>query len=954
MAYLKWQQLRDIFGATAGLIVLIVGILNLSGMSYSTPPDIACGEDCYSQIQVNSTYWEICAEHSDREDIIYKKRTRSRRIWVNLNMIDEFIPTNPEVKTELLVPTIKKYSTINHDEFGYLRPIKDGDCFIKRKTKYNPKGSRFVIHGQKDASQDVKWGMNLENVLMKDIELDPLWEGISTFLPTSNEYGEIKYGVDFDDVPIGDNKRQKTLYMGIRNVPYQGEMYRIEKAPSLKEFTKPVFTKSDALISSQLDFEIIDYNLTSEVIRITSKIGKVKTKIPYKIKYDNSTTEYNETSKKYDEKEMHYFVKKKDIDLSSDENIYVITLSENKSIFDGEFHLGESSETHYYNYSLNGTENHAYIHGSGSDTPLDPDVGNYFREYTDAEYVKIAEDDGDKNQWVPPSGNWINIWYNFTIDEDIGDITAIKVLWNGYDTLPEGDDFEFDIWNASSLAWIIINTTTTVGSADKDYGTTFTSSLSDYLDSANNLHLGISGSKGESCPYIYSWNGSEYIYEHEAYPWAGVGAMAPDETYETLKYLDTSEDVLRLRMTEELPEVSYTNSVKVYGIQHPSDVEVLSDFQGNFHTISEMELPSSCIDIFGENCLDKINQTDELFWIADIDTVDPKTEGFSYIDLEFDKPQNADTAKLRFSIKKTEFPIWVWMRYIKIIGTIDYVYGLLEKGEIPSEYYFPSMFRIFIWNGTDWELADQFGIGAVDWNDRLVFINLTNVEGDKVKFRLMQISGFYPIDSVKIDYTKDKEMKIEQLNLISAIDNKNNDVKEKLMDRDQERINMSKGDYVDLVFDKGTLESDSYIMSISGYYIPIMGHGEGDGFTEEEKELIEKLGTNNTFYAEYWISLYQNSTDKLGGHTIYEDFVEAVITFGVEPEGDTCDYTSGTWEIDCSENCIIDTETNIGANDVYFSGAGTVLVDEDIYYRRSYVGSGCIVVIDSGNKMVSG
>jgi hypothetical protein len=79
------------------------------------------------------------------------------------------------VKVELLIPTTKAYSTIDNEEFGYLRPVKDGDCIIKRQTKTNPSGSRFVIHGSKDITQTVKWGLDLESLLSQDIKIDPWW-----------------------------------------------------------------------------------------------------------------------------------------------------------------------------------------------------------------------------------------------------------------------------------------------------------------------------------------------------------------------------------------------------------------------------------------------------------------------------------------------------------------------------------------------------------------------------------------------------------------------------------------------------------------------------------------------------------------------------------------------------------------------------------------------------------
>lgn len=43
-------------------------------------------------------------------------------------------------------------------------------------------------------------------------------------------------------------------------------------------------------------------------------------------------------------------------------------------------------------------------------------------------------------------------------------------------------------------------------------------------------------------------------------------------------------------------------------------------------------------------------------------------------------------------------------------------------------------------------------------------------------------------------------------------------------------------------------------------------------------------------------------------------------------QNDTCTYTSGDWDIDCSDNCNIDTEVNLGSNNVNAYGSGYVRI----------------------------
>ena len=170
MARLTWQNLNAILlgilasGGVITLAILFSGLGTLAGVDVTYhSPDQVC-QDCMAEIHINSTYWEICFEASEKDDVIFKKQSRSRRLWVNLNQITL---TDPPIVTEVLVPTVKRFATETH-EGQYLRPLKDGDC-IKRYNKYNRNVNKIYIKGNPDG-QLIKWGVPFLNV-------DPYWIG---------------------------------------------------------------------------------------------------------------------------------------------------------------------------------------------------------------------------------------------------------------------------------------------------------------------------------------------------------------------------------------------------------------------------------------------------------------------------------------------------------------------------------------------------------------------------------------------------------------------------------------------------------------------------------------------------------------------------------------------------------------------------------------------------------
>ena len=190
MAYIRWQTLAS--GTIVSLFFILGGLLNLAGVDFSDDGDKAC-TDCYSEIKVKSTYWEIKVTYAgDDKPSVFKKRTRSRTLWVNLDRIEELVTTDPQVKVDILVPTISRYSTMKHKEYGYLRPLKEGDTLIKRNTKSRPSPSRIILHGQKTETQVVKWSFDLEHWLLEDINIDPVWLATSSKYNIVTALGEMK------------------------------------------------------------------------------------------------------------------------------------------------------------------------------------------------------------------------------------------------------------------------------------------------------------------------------------------------------------------------------------------------------------------------------------------------------------------------------------------------------------------------------------------------------------------------------------------------------------------------------------------------------------------------------------------------------------------------------------------------------------------------------------------
>jgi len=69
------------------------------------------------------------------------------------------------------------------------------------------------------------------------------------------------------------------------------------------------------------------------------------------------------------------------------------------------------------------------------------------------------------------------------------------------------------------------------------------------------------------------------------------------------------------------------------------------------------------------------------------------------------------------------------------------------------------------------------------------------------------------------------------------------------------------------------------------------------------------------------------------------------------PPEDTCTYDTGTWIVDCSDNCDIEDVTDMGGEDLIFTGTGTFAVNAnienigDITYVKT-----CPVAVNKGKR----
>ncbi|WP_417850359.1 FG-GAP-like repeat-containing protein [Thalassoglobus sp.] len=146
--------------------------------------------------------------------------------------------------------------------------------------------------------------------------------------------------------------------------------------------------------------------------------------------------------------------------------------------------------------------------------------------------------------------------------------------------------------------------------------------------SANQLVSEVQKLSG-SCPYLYTWNGNEFVFVTDLL-WASpiglqnpAGELVPARPWEYLKIpgemLAEQDGKYKIRITEELWEIAYFDQVRLIAIDHPEEINIYSNekvgpgsiSEYKLHQVRNERLPASVVNHVGRDLIAEIRQQDD-------------------------------------------------------------------------------------------------------------------------------------------------------------------------------------------------------------------------------------------------------------------------------------------------------------------------------------------------------
>ena len=273
----------------------------------------------------------------------------------------------------------------------------------------------------------------------------------------------------------------------------------------------------------------------------------------------------------------------------------------------------------------------------------------------------------------------------------------------------------------------------------------------------------------ESCPFLYSWDGKQFVFDGEPYGGATMKSLERTDWSE-LEHLAEVDGQYRLLLTNEVDETQHTNSLQLMVIDHPAGTTPVIDLEGRAHVFRSLDSLRAAREASGADLLPWLRADDRAAWEDNLERLTakhPLADTRNHVTLEFDRPAGVRRAYL---IAHAGTALWGSHMIRVMLGL---------RGQRVTEFYQAinenEAFRqqLHEWNereelyllgfevreGERWVRQGFIpGGGPFMTETRAIPIDLSGVVGERVRIRMDPPIGFWSLESFRLAWREDSAM----------------------------------------------------------------------------------------------------------------------------------------------------------------------------------------------------
>ncbi|MFI5181484.1 MAG: hypothetical protein ACHQPI_08850 [Thermoanaerobaculia bacterium] len=353
--------------------------------------------------------------------------------------------------------------------------------------------------------------------------------------------------------------------------------------------------------------------------------------------------------------------------------------------------------------------------------------------------------------------------------------------------------------------------------------------------------VAIAAATKQSCPFVYSWDGTQYVFDAEPYGGAITRGLERDDDT-VLDHLRADAGLYRLLLTNEVDETQYTNALWLRVVDHAPGVRIVPGTDGTLRTVRAPVPPRSARTADGRNLTRWLAASDRLIF-EPVPNVGPSGETRDEIVLTFPKPEGAREAKLVVNAGTALFGSYMIKESLRLYGRdLSAWYEAMDRDPEATAALHEKLLQEELWalkldveEPTGWETRGKLiGTGPLIVKDRVVPLDVSRVVGDELRVRIRPPRGFWALDSFAVDYSADEPFHVTDVPLLAARDGAGRDRRSALLAADDEydELPVGSADRVALTFPvpahEPGLDRTVVLHSRGWYRLNLASEGEPD------------------------------------------------------------------------------------------------------------------------------